>query len=319
MKKETDLGGVKAIAKTLLMTAVNQTPYSPILVQHPFTSTGLVALPTEKYEGFRPIDITLNEENLKRWRESVSQIIDETENPYHIYMLLNPPYALTFLKLASPYLSRKDFSEILASAWINCEAPHNDPELNKADLVFMFKSADPKALMEDDEYEQLQELDDTLTVYRGVTSYNADNVKALSWTLNKEKAEWFAHRFNDDGTVYEAQIDKKHIFAIFNGRNESEVVLDPQYLTDITEVQDMTSDFFYQCNRRKYRMNYKNEKHRELFGEAVRRKDKKDYELMSALYILTSDLRLWHKVKRYTEKSIIDFEHIRVKGIHPTG
>ena len=76
-----------------------------------------------------------------------------------------------------------------------------------------------------------------------MTSYNADNVKALSWTLNKEKAEWFAHRFNQDGTVYEAQIDKKHIFAIFNGRNESEVVLDPQYLTDITEDQDMTSDF----------------------------------------------------------------------------
>ena len=102
MRKETDLGGVKAIAKTLLMTAVNQTPYSPMLVQHPFTSTGLVALPTEKHEGFRPIDITLNEENLKRWQESVSQIIDETENPYHIYMLLNPPYAMTFLKLASP-------------------------------------------------------------------------------------------------------------------------------------------------------------------------------------------------------------------------
>lgn len=244
MRKETDLYGVKAIAKSLLMTAVNQTPYSPMLVQHPFTSSGLVALPTDRSDNFKPIDITLNEENLKRWQDSVSQIIDETENPYHIYMLLNPPYALTFLKFASPYLSRKDFSEILASAWINCEAPHNDPELNKADLVFMFKSADPKALMEDDEYEQLQELDDTLTVYRGVTSYNADNVKALSWTLNKETAKWFAHRFDEDGTVYEAQIDKKHIFAIFNGRNESEVILDPQYLTDITEVQDMTSDFF---------------------------------------------------------------------------
>lgn len=45
-------------------------------------------------------------------------------------------------------------------------------------------------------------------------------------------------------------------------------------------------------------MNYKNEKHRELFGEAVRRKDKKDYGLMSAIYLLTSDLRLWQKVKR---------------------
>ena len=243
MKKETDLGGVKAIAKTLLMTAVNQTPYSPMLVQHPFTSTGLIPFPTEMNKGFQPVDITLNEDNLKIWRESVSQIIDETENPYHIYMLLNPPYALTFLKLASPYLSRKDFSEILASAWINCEAPHNDPELNKADLLSMFKSADPKALMEDDEYEQLQELEDTLTVYRGVTSYNADNTKALSWSLSKETAEWFAHRFNQDGTVYEAQIDKEHIFAVFNGRNESEVVLDPQYLTDISEDEDMTSDF----------------------------------------------------------------------------
>lgn len=50
MKKETDLGGVKAIAKTLLMTAVNQTPYSPMLVQHPFTSSGLVALPTDTQE-----------------------------------------------------------------------------------------------------------------------------------------------------------------------------------------------------------------------------------------------------------------------------
>ena len=76
MKKETDLGGVKAIAKALLMTAVNQTPYSPMLVQHPFTSTGLVALPTEKYEGFRPIDITLNNENLQRWQNSVNQVID---------------------------------------------------------------------------------------------------------------------------------------------------------------------------------------------------------------------------------------------------
>ena len=43
--------------------------------------------------------------------------------------------------------------------------------------------------------------------------------------------------------VYEAQIDKEHIYAVFNGRNESEVVLDPQYLTDITEGEDMTSDF----------------------------------------------------------------------------
>lgn len=72
MKKESDLGGVKAIAKTLLMTAVNQTPYSPMLVQHSLTSSGLVALPTDRSDNFKPIDITLNEENLKRWQDSVT-------------------------------------------------------------------------------------------------------------------------------------------------------------------------------------------------------------------------------------------------------
>lgn len=38
-----------------------------------------------------------------------------------------------------------------------------------------------------------------------------------------------------------------------------------------------------------YPMEFKNEKHRELFGEAIRRKDKKDYALMAALYLLTAD------------------------------
>ena len=81
------------------------------------------------------------------------------------------------------------------------------------------------------------------TVYRGVTTHNAKSVKALSWSLSQETAEWFAHRFGENGTVYEAQIDKKHIYAYFSGRNESEVIVDPSYLTNITEVQDLSSDF----------------------------------------------------------------------------
>lgn len=66
-------------------------------------------------------------------------------------------------------------------------------------------------------------------------SYNAKNIKALSWTLDRETAEWFAHRFGEEGTVYEAQIPKKYILAFFNGRNESEVVVDPKHLEQIME------------------------------------------------------------------------------------
>ena len=118
-----------------------------------------------------------------------------------------------------------------------------DVNVSKAKLLSLFKQADPTVLMEQDEYVQFKMLDDPVTVYRGVTTHNAKNVKALSWTLSRETAEWFANRFGEKGTVYEAQIDKKHIYAYFSGRNESEVIVDPSYLTNITEVQDLSSDF----------------------------------------------------------------------------
>ena len=51
---------------------------------------------------------------------------------------------------------------------------------------------------------------------------------------DRDTAEWFAHRFGEEGTVYEAQISKEHILAFFNGRNESEVVVDPKYLEPVS-------------------------------------------------------------------------------------
>ena len=45
MLKETNLYGVKSIARMLLMTPVHKTPYSPAVVQHPFASSGLVGIP----------------------------------------------------------------------------------------------------------------------------------------------------------------------------------------------------------------------------------------------------------------------------------
>ena len=117
------------------------------------------------------------------------------------------------------------------------EYPNLDPNISKKKLLSMFKNAEPSVLMEKGELEELKALDDIVTVYRGVTSYNANNIKALSWTLSYDTAEWFAHRYDEDGKIYQAQIDKSHIYALFNGRNESEVIVDPQFLTDIEEAQ----------------------------------------------------------------------------------
>lgn len=72
--------------------------------------------------------------------------------------------------------------------------------------------------------------------YRGVTSCTAKNIRALSWTLDYETADWFAHRFGETGKVYEARINKEHIYVLFNSRGEWEVIVDPKYLTELREA-----------------------------------------------------------------------------------
>ncbi len=237
MREETNLNGVKSIAKQLVMVRLHLTEFSPVVVQHPFTSSGMVATPSD--EGICLMNITESDAVFSRWQDFMKAQIDHAKNAYQIYMMTNKPYALTFLKMATPYLSQKDFSEILSDAWVRSENPNLDPNVTTSKLISMFKKADPEILMDDEEREQLAELDDTVTIYRGVTSYNADNIRAMSWTLDQKTAEWFAHRFDEDGTVYEAQIPKQHILALFNGRGESEVIVEPKFLTDITEAQGM--------------------------------------------------------------------------------
>lgn len=213
------------------MIDIETTAYSPIIVTHPFTDSGIVGFSGSDM----PENIMENHDALLRWQKQIKKQINESDSADRIFLLLTKPYRLVFLKYAEPYLSQKDYSQILCDVWIQTEAPHSDPNFSTSDLVKLFKKADPAFLMKEDEYECFEGLDDTLTVYRGVTPHNADNLKGLSWTLNPKTAEWFANRFGEDGTVYEAQIAKAHIYAYFSSRGESEIIVDPRYLTDITE------------------------------------------------------------------------------------
>lgn len=326
MKDKTDLPKVKATARSLLLTDIHETEFSPVIVSHPFTDSGFVAAPSVDGE-IGLLNITENDADQRWWREYMGKVIDKAKSAYEIYMMITKPYGLTFLKYTAQDLSQEDLSNILASTWTRAEAPNMDVNVSKAKLLSFFKQADPSVLMEQDEYIQFKMLDDPVTVYRGVTEHNAKNVKALSWTLNRETAEWFAHRFGENGTVYEAQIPKAHIYAFFNCRNESEVIVDPKYLTDISEVQDKA------INHRRFRhrlnqylkesemnpMRYKNEKHQSEFEVAIRKRDKKDYAMMAALYLLTADLRLWNLSKRHVGKIKINFADIRLKNIHENG
>lgn len=238
MRRETDLAAVKSLAKALLMLELEETEFSPMVVKHPFTDSGIVGLRKENGElGIG--NIMEHQEDLIAWRGVCRQMIDQSETVMEVAGMITKPYAFGFLKYAEDHLSKRDLSHMLSAFWTMTESPNQDPNLSKQELVRLFRKSDPAVLMDAEELEQLHGLADTVTIYRGVRSSRPGNVEALSWTLNKKTAEWFAHRFGRDGNVYEARIDRDHILAVFNSRNEAEVIVDPNYLRDVTPVQTM--------------------------------------------------------------------------------
>ena len=242
MKEETDLIKIKGYANHLLMSGIAKTPYSPAVVQHPFTNSGIVCLRNSSGQTGL-FDLTADQKVLADWRQQLADQIERAKSVMDIYTMLNKAYCLLFLKGIRQFLSLEDFSELLADAWIRSEYPNDDSDINQPQLLSLFRDAESTALMNTDEYAVWAALPDPVTVYRGVTSYNAKHIRRMSWTLDRKTAEWFAHRFRENGTVYQARIPKDSVYAFFNGRNEAEIIVDPEFLTDITEAHSEDSAF----------------------------------------------------------------------------
>ena len=51
----------------------------------------------------------------------------------------------------------------------------------------------------------------------------------MSWTLSKEKAEWFRDRYKGlrDCKLFEKRIKKDEVLAYINARGEEEIILRP--------------------------------------------------------------------------------------------
>ena len=67
--------------------------------------------------------------------------IDTAEDVFGVYHLMTKSYLLAFLKYAEPYLSREDFSKMLADIWIRTEAPNLDPNFKQKELLDLFRKS----------------------------------------------------------------------------------------------------------------------------------------------------------------------------------
>lgn len=75
-------------------------------------------------------------------------------------------------------------------------------------------------------------------IYRGQNTKSTPYKKAFSWTIDKEKAIFFATRFDvDNGKLYEAMVKYEDILAYIDRRGESEVIVNSDCLIDVKNIR----------------------------------------------------------------------------------
>lgn len=77
-RRSTDMDGVKDVAKMLLAVELAETEFSPMIVQHPFTNSGIAGIPMDGE--LKLLNLCENPEDLVLWRNSLSKAIDTAEN-----------------------------------------------------------------------------------------------------------------------------------------------------------------------------------------------------------------------------------------------
>ncbi len=145
------------------------------------------------------------------------------EKKWSKYIFLHErPYRLQAFEKISIYLRPKQYWTLLGGIWIDSENIWQN-----LDQWTFFLTEGPKRdrqyFMSADDRKQFAKLPDTSKVYRGYIPRK--NKGGYSYTLSKDKAQWFANRFHKNGQVIERTVKKSDVFAYLNGRNEQEVII----------------------------------------------------------------------------------------------
>ena len=213
MNKEEIINELKKLCKKIgISDSENE------IISHPLTSIIHV-----KKDGKMMI---INDEYVD-WK--CNKIRDSSEDAGSIFLQINKSYGFSLLAETQSYLTQREFSELLKEIWTTANFPNNeDIDL----LMDLFKKAKKEFLMSEEDLNKFNSLPKVITIYRGLQDEDSE-VEVLSWTLSKEKAEWFANRRNIKNEVYQAEINKSDVFMFNNDRKEEEIVVNPYKLINI--------------------------------------------------------------------------------------
>lgn len=171
-------------------------------------------------------------------KAAVAKAAKEGDWSRYIFMHERPYRFDALVRAASKGLAQdpKQYWDLVGSVWTDSENIHQSlPAWKK---LWTAPMPGREECMNEKEHAALAALPETMTVYRGVG--HARFKLGLSWTLDKERAEWFANRFaganGRRAHVYAGEVAKKDVLAHFLGRNENEVVIDPRCVKNLRLV-----------------------------------------------------------------------------------
>jgi hypothetical protein len=147
---------------------------------------------------------------------------------WYTYIWLHErPHRVEALQDIAFNLRGREYWEMMSHVWSDSE---NIWQHRRAwRQVWLSKEPERDMVMDATEREHLASLPDGLTIYRGVSLRCA--MHGLSWTLDREKAQWFANRRlcfkRRRPIVLQTVARKADVMAYFAGRNEQEIVVHP--------------------------------------------------------------------------------------------
>jgi len=203
----------------------------PFIVYHPFISQNPVPILDENGK-LKVIDIFKDELGFQEIIDKIKNDILKAKCFADILYHINKPYRLLYLYSNQNNMNLNKFTEYLRDVWIDTEFPNADKNVSVSEVLKLFEKSDKSKLMDEEELEIYNKLPDVVTIYRG--TYDSTKTKALSWTLDYDVAHWFATRFDDNGYVLQAKINKKDIFAFFDSRGEKEVIINYKKFKNLT-------------------------------------------------------------------------------------
>jgi hypothetical protein len=141
---------------------------------------------------------------------------------YSSYVFIHErPYRFNAFKKIQNLLTDEEYWDLLNNIWTDSENIWQNIKewkillSNRPKTKHLFMSADDK--------KAFNKLPDTITVYRGYVPRK--NKSGLSYTIDKQRAEWFAKRFHKNGKVIEKVVKKSEVFGYTNARGEQEIII----------------------------------------------------------------------------------------------